>query len=689
MLSGAQAQAWASLCRSRIRVDLFSRSWSFPLIKNNFSAGFQLSQKMKKGYTGWKEIGQHRYPSGPVDLSVFENISGEYKNLVLRSAPAVPTSPNRTLVRLIGKGRYHIAERLRAEMVALGEEIHLNNIFEEAAAHVLRKVHLEPADRAAEFSDWFSLVPRRGPKKTRARTFSRIRLQLFKYNNATYLPVIMRFGIISASKGYTQAIALQVISFVVRFSEPSVSSKFLDDLENALAQYLGSDQTEMAKKAKSFRSLAIRIYCLAGYMDESVKMLQTTRSRGINVTAFTYDLLLQKLTNTAHIEIVQRFQNVSVSISASGRKHATKAIKEFTSSKRYDTNSVFAETRSVTVLARDLLLLRKSIISPSPPTALSLARFFHAYRSIGRSRGLVMLNRKAFGSSHVTKSLWLRAEMLFYLHTNQFPLLISTFARHFYLIGVPTAEVLPVVNMQMRQTKHNRRAFMKTLIPWVATWERIWPTNMHTALVWQALVSMTRSTEAIQRMYYQLVQMTRSSSAQVEGYSGNTAPPVLVVTQGHFAPFLVFYARRATGKTNVEHVTRIFNDMLQLGISPSEHTLNILVAAYARSGDNRRVESVLKRMETNMNVCEDIPEQRQFPPPSIVTYTSIIQGFVESRSLQSALAMETRMMQRIQFVEGMNKRTDSVLVSLRRLQREIGNQSGDKSGSAGALVRAC
>jgi pentatricopeptide repeat protein len=295
-----------------------------------------------------------------------------------------------------------------------------------------------------------------------------------------------------------------------------------------------------------------------------------------------------------------------------------------------------------------------------------------------------MLSRKAFGTSHTTKSLWLRAEMLFYLHTNQFPLLISTFTHHFYLIGVPTAEVLPVVNMlaEMRQRNHNRRAFMETLVPRVVNWEKIWPTSWHTALVWQALVSMTRSTTAIERMYYQLVQMARSSSAQVEGYSGNNAPPIQAVTQGHFAPFLIFYALRATsptnpnGKTNAEHVTRIFNDMLQLGISPSEHTLNMLVAAYARSGDSQRVESVLKRMEANINVCEDIPKQRQFPPPSIVTYTSIIQGFIKSRSLQSALAMETRMTQRIQFVEGTNKRTDQVLDSLRRLQREIGNQSG-------------
>jgi hypothetical protein len=175
------------------------------------------------------------YPSAPLDPSVFEEITDEYAAVSVKSVASrgvtVPRTSDETLAHLVRSKSYDAAERVRAELLEMGVDIQLDAVYEEIAIEALKtKGH------SAAFAQWFILIPEAHAMKP--RSFHHIRRLLFNQSTTPNLPLIMRFGLICAAKGYGRKIASQAIPFVVRFAEPDVSNRFLDQFEKASMAYL-------------------------------------------------------------------------------------------------------------------------------------------------------------------------------------------------------------------------------------------------------------------------------------------------------------------------------------------------------------------------------------------------------------------------------------------------------------------
>src|ERR1700691_1871868 len=130
------------------------------------------------------------------------------------------------MLRMVEDGRYAAAEALRAELVDLEVTIPPSHIYERAARYALRPTF--PGDRLAGFTNWFSLVP---DATVKARKFRGLRARVFARAHIPQLDIIMRFGLIAASKGHARSITPDVISTVVRYAEPTVSTQYLASFE--------------------------------------------------------------------------------------------------------------------------------------------------------------------------------------------------------------------------------------------------------------------------------------------------------------------------------------------------------------------------------------------------------------------------------------------------------------------------
>lgn len=712
---GVLVQApWISVGRSRFRFDIFSRAWSPLQLKHRFSVSFHLTQDTP----AMEALRRHPYPSTPPDPSVFEDFS-EYSDVHTHGDFAAPESSNQTLLDLVKNRHYDVADRVRAELVEMGEEIFPDPIFAMAALHALKKPNPQRRDRLPEFTSWFSLVPNKLPEE-KCRTFYRIHLQLFKHQKSDYLPIVMRFGTLCASKGHIDHVASQAISFVVRFAQPAVSTAFLDEFERGAVKYLEQVDPKIVKtKLNHFWGLAIRTHCLSGRLDEAVEMLEATRARNIGVSTKTYDLLLQKLTVPEHIEVVKDLYKTSGSYihRTLGSKSIIDSPKQTSVEDQERTEDYEAtaeldlktELSPITVIARNLLYLRKTLNSPTPPSASHLVNFFHAYRSTGRTRGLVLLYRKAFfgkNQSNSAKILWLRAEMLLYLHFKMYRLVIYTFATHFYLVGVPE-EVVALEMRRLRAQKQKKVGMRRklkeaTVVPWLAMNKKLWPTSWITALVWQALVSLWAEGQTeVAELYQHLIEMVRSNQADnalvtAPSFADSPShqprpklapPPIQSVTQAHFNSFIHHYVKwshndrptvpphpdYARTCQHLRNATTILNDMVSLGIPPNVYTLSTLIRGFAYAGDASRAWSVLEKMDEDSS-NSDITSPLSFPAPTIVIYTSLIQGFVEAQDLENGLKAEARMRVKLKYVPGSNGRMETVLKRLRRMEARLKEQ---------------
>src|ERR1700722_4582156 len=167
----AQAQ-WLYLLRARLLVDSTPRTWLF---------------QHSRAYAQWLSgdphylttLKHHPYPSAPLDLSIFEPMSQEYQEASTQVAsPALPQSRGaHILVGFVKHNKFELADRVRLELLEIGETIPPDSIYEEAAINVLRSPS-SVKDPVAVFTNWFSLFPPATPK-TREDNFFRIRSLLY------------------------------------------------------------------------------------------------------------------------------------------------------------------------------------------------------------------------------------------------------------------------------------------------------------------------------------------------------------------------------------------------------------------------------------------------------------------------------------------------------------------------------
>ncbi|KDQ58740.1 hypothetical protein JAAARDRAFT_78347 [Jaapia argillacea MUCL 33604] len=663
-----------SIARSRIRLDFLNwspRAWS--LSKNAFSVSLSLPDKSP----AMKAIESYPYPSTTPDTSIFEELSDEYVGMEGRATSITPKIvgatlleediavaakyPCFTLFRLVQQGKFSHAERVRSELAEMGVPIRPDRVYSRAASAILRRPQTPVEGRESQFANWLALIPD-ADASHRRRSFKSLHHHLAQYDftNPDKLRLVMIFGVILASKGYSQRVCDFVISSVFYFAEPPAALAFLEEFERAARKYAEArvgpaSRRKFRAQLKEWYSLAARTHISAGRLDAAMQVLNTARSREIAITAFTYSFLLKKL---GGLQDERRWKYV-VKL---WQMQDPKVVPPTFPSTSLASSSVDGLSRSAS-LATQLRHFKSSLTSSSLPSTSDLAQFIHSYQSwTGRTRALCMLRERAQAKSVGSLACWLMGEMLYYEQRHEPKLLIVRFAASFHIVGVPRAEVLRI-EAEMKE-EMGRIEFLLTR-SYPATL-KIRPSPHHCAAVWRALISLCKDQREIRVLYDQLLDQSRTALLHDGSSSASPHPPERPV-EHYFNAFLSAFS-------NPEDAVGVLADMKELGISPGVYTYTLVVGILARAGLFEEATKLLDFLEASPSAGYSTPPSGSNshymapPTPNLTTYTNVLRAFVDARHLDDALAIEERMMLKIGYVHGTNRQTDLALKMLRRLE---------------------
>ncbi|KAG2156794.1 uncharacterized protein EDB93DRAFT_1125667 [Suillus bovinus] len=652
---------WLHTSPARLRLDFFHpKVWS--QARNRLNASLAISTQSPSSI----EVEHMPFPRHAPDMSVFEEMTAEYTSAVSQSSSVyAPQTSSDTLVNLIRTEDYAAAESLRKEMMDIKIPIQPHIIYERAARAVLQTKGLK--NRGELFSAWLSLVPTATEQWS---SFKDIRQQLFRGSNYLNISLIMRFGLIMASKGYFVGNAQsQVLSTLARYASPATIESYILQLETVVDHLSKTSHVKVTPEQwASIYSLVIRNQVLAGREKHALQLARVAATRERQVTDFTFRFLLEHSPDEAFTATVQE-------------------LRKQISSNPYSIPDVwYKRTCSHTdtlALASHLRYLRHAIISTSPPTSYFLSNFMNAYHATGRTRALLALRKKAFQHSHKAKSLWVMAEMLYHRSRNEPQLVLVVFAYHFHMIGVPRRTILKTMRLI---SKRRAPLSQRTSLPQhmlnrqYDISEKLWPTPYHTALVWEALVWSTPESDH-ERMYRYLLAVADASISQKPISSPNSkfAPSLLqlpkrAIDAAHFSPFVKLHAKRG----RPERAAGILKDMVSLGLSPGAVQWSIVARGFAEYGHPAVAISIIDRLEKDsgsqdrVSVSGDHADRE----PSILDiglYTNVLRGFVLARCLEHAQDIERRIRQRFEYADGELRATDEALRLLRDLERQMGS----------------
>ncbi|KAG1902263.1 uncharacterized protein F5891DRAFT_1025592 [Suillus fuscotomentosus] len=610
------------------------------------------------------EVEHMPLPRQALDVSVFEEMTAEYTLAVSQNSSVfTPQTSSGTLVNLIRTADYAAAESLRKEMVDMKIPIQPHAIYERAARAVLQTKGLK--NRGEAFSAWLSLVP---TAKEQWSSFKDIRQQLFRGSNYLNIALVMRFGLIMASKGYITGDAQsQVLNTLARYASPPTTERYISQLEVVVDSFSKSGQVKVTpEKWASIYSLVIRNQVLAGREEHALQLARVAATRERQVTDFTFRFLLEHSPDEAFTASVHE-------------------LRQQISSNPYSIPDVWYKrtcSRTDTLaLTSHLRYLRRAIISTNPPTSYFLSNFMNAYHATGRTRAMLALRKKAFQHSHKAKSLWVMAEMLYHRSRNEPQLVLVVFAYHFHMIGVPRRTILKTMRLisKRRAPLSQRTSLPKHLLNCqYDISEKLWPTPYHTALVWEALVWSTPESDH-ERMYKYLLSVADSSTSQkpISSPDFKFAPSLLqlpkrAVDAAHFSPFVKLHAKRG----RPERAASVLRDMMKFGLSPGVVQWSIVARGFAEYGDPAVAVSIINRLEEDSGSQDraGVSGDHADRTPSILDiglYTNVLRGFVLARCLEHAQDIERRIRRRFEYIDGELRATDDALRLLRNLERQM------------------
>jgi pentatricopeptide repeat protein len=679
------SHAWPALLRTRLPAELLALSITTWRQSHRYiSSAVDLSADTP-GMAAFRKL---PYPNVPVDGSVFEDVSEDYgisptqPTAVATDAALADIPAQRQpgmLARLVEEQRWEDAERIRKEMVESGFSIDPDAAYQQAALHVLRSSGLAKQGLADAFVAWYSLIPLAKYSTHRASTNIQRTLFTELLRSQLDLDTIIRFSLISASKGYAGTVAADVIPFVFRAAHPSISAEFLStfvrEARNYIATHVESETKpgNWARRRYSGRlaywySMAIRTHYTAGRFPDGRALVAQAEAAGIRLTKFTTTLVAG---NVQHRDFSTKIDDVS-SLSTPTTPYA-----------------------SMHAMGSRLLQMRTAIASSPPPLPSAIAAFLADYRAAnGRPRALRKLRSLAHNTSFSAFSNWVLGEMIYYKRRGEHHLALLTFKDCCH----PPTAVPPGYETQLQEVIGDiceRRGVNKSVIinEALSSWERqpmsVWPTSYHTALLWQSCVALTprRNLERVQRMYNELLNMVQASRAGPAVTSSQNPhqesavpliPPAHRFDAAHFLPFIIRFSLMAP-----HEAAGIIKDMAELGIQPNLQCWTALAIGYARRGESEQASRILRWMEESVitppsDAQDGAPAQSMLidddrPVPTLVTYTGILHGLLHSRprasTLPAALDVRDRLFRSTGYVPGSNKKTDEALDTLDAMLR--------------------
>ena len=638
---------WLIPIRARLRLDLVPpRLW--------LQARSHLSITLQAPSPASLEIETLPYPTAHPDASVFEPMSQEYASVNTPGADSfTPLSSCDALASLVSKGDFRAAESLRKEMISHHIPIPHDILYLRAALHAIkeRRPRGSAKERLEAFETWLSLVPDRSEHW---HSFYDIRQRLFWSMDHLNLNLVYRFGLVLASKGYYSGnAAMQVVSTLARYAPLPVAEKYLREIEDISQDYhMEKGTVPPLDLLVGAYSLSIRTVALAGKGEAALGLISTAHSRGIHVSDFTLNIAANHTPD---------------------RHKATDQIRALYPAWTVQAHPVSVECESTPTADTEPTHLR------SLSTALHTLRLMSSNQALGCTRALPILRSLAYRHSPKSASTWALAEMLHHRSRREPIHLLSVFAHHFHLVGVPRKTLLWLTKgpqgKQVRK-EHGRRWG----VPPSPMRERLWPSASHTALAWDAIVWLSREPEK-ERLYALLLSLVRQSRRPEQGPELDASDarqasdvdrprlqlPPDTYDAAHFSGFVSSWARGAPVRA-----ARVLQDMVELGIEPSVIQWSMLARGYAQHGDPDVALNILDRLFERANDNVQRAEGRRNPSDALLgAHTNVLRGFVMAGDVEHAREVEARLVDRFGYRDGNRPATDAAIALLEGLEARL------------------
>lgn len=627
------------------------------------------------------EVKTMPYPRTRPDPSVFEDMTDEYSSALGTSVTPVftPLSSADTL-----------AARIPITRDSLYQKAALNAIRE-------RRPHLKPRHRIQAFQAWMSLVPDR---QQQVCTFYAIRQHIFRSMDHLNLDVVHCFGLVLAAKGYfTNAGVLQVVATLAQYAAPSVTETYLRTLDTQCRTLsAASDGLSAESLMEAPFNLAVKKHSLARRTGAALRLLKIAHGRRITIAHDTLQAVLKHASSRqrALVEIRTLYPAFPSDLATPSQSTLPR-----------DASAISGEFGD---LSARLRALRKAFGSPVPPVPYVLLRFIRDCCARGKFYAVALLRKCAFRQSSRSAAAWVLSEMLYHRERKEHLRVLAAFARYFYLVGVPRKSVLSLLRGSAgKSVRPHAKSFGFGIahhvhLPPYPLKQRLRPSRSHTALVWEALVAVSRTHDR-KRLYALLLQLveganraggaTELTSTDVAEISGALPKTALELSPSsfdaaHFSPFVKAHVARG----RPECAAQVVADMVARGIQPSIVQWSMVARAYAQSGDAATALRVLDQLEAaecgsgvdsphspdgvHGKTAEDRTRQRevrghlqQQPSDGLLgIFTNVLRGFVLAKDLEHARRVKLWLTERLGYQVGKRPATDAAIELLTALEAE-------------------
>lgn len=666
---------WWSIARNRLRPDIgssYSRAWT--LSKTYFSSPI-LSDETPAS----KALKAHPYPSTPVDDAIFEEETEEYPVAAAVAQPVTAHSPTEVrrvchvLRRMVKLGDFGDAERVRADITKIGVPIQPDEAYDIAALYIASTPTYP--NRVEAFAAWFSLTPDKNSRRKQPRLedmCARLLRGPSRRDLSPDLSLVIPFALISASKGYASIVGVEALLLITRYLDPKISIPFLHQLIKVSKEYDAKARVRGSLMSQFFYDAAITTQCSVGRENEAFSLLSGALADGVKVSKGTFRTMAGKLAEKGDVKRLDLVANMgqqqyphAINAATLASDAQAKAQNTVVRQRQYDATWKSANpAMTPNALAKQLLAAKRALIHPTPVPIGAITSAIQSFVTIDRSRPLALLRRRAIQHSPSAFSRWVLAQMLFHRQRGEHELLVLTFLRNCYVVGVPRA---PFDRVLAERTRLNKGSapFVKgirlpdALYRYPQPDRKAAPSPAHTALVWEAAVRFAEDTPQLEALYEELLAavaatngvapLRQNATRAPASLFGIVPPPAQRFDAAHFMPFVFRFATRFSA----DAAARVVADMDALHVPPSLHIANVVIGALARQGSAGRVWGLLDELESGAR-GNDLR-------PDVVTYTTVIRGFLDYGRAAHARRAVARMRERLGYEMGKNDRTDAVL----------------------------
>ncbi|KAI5996297.1 hypothetical protein EDD15DRAFT_2517920 [Pisolithus albus] len=395
------------------------------------------------------------------------------------------------------------------------------------------------------------------------------------------------------------------------------------------------------------------------------------------------------------------FSAISDWVHASNRQHALVEIRTLYpafsndrttlhhSTLQHDANAISDEFDR---LSARLRALRKAFGSPVPPAPYVLLRFIT--------------------DCCARAAAWVLSEMLYHRERKEHLRVLAAFAKYFYFVGVPRKSVLSLLRGSAgKSVRPHAKSFgfgiaHRVHLPPYPLKQRLRPSRSHTALVWEALLAVSRSHER-KRLYALLLQLVEGAKRNDEAVEracsegllpspdvaeGHTKPTLELSLSSfdaaHFSPFIKAHMTRG----RPERAAQVVADMVARGIQPSIVQWSMVARAYAQAGDAATALRILDQLEVaecgssvdlpdppdglHGNTAVDRTRQREIrghmqqqPSDGLLgIFTNVLRGFVLAKDVEHARKVKLWLTERLGYQMGRRPATDAAVELLTALE---------------------